>query len=326
MSFTILTNNQILYKKFSRRNFLFLLATLPLLNSFKSKEHSLSKDLKTILYNHGTALVADIKTGKLIGCSNIYKASRAYTIGSLAKLITTTALLEENIITPDHSYYCKGYEIVRGKKVFCWNPNGHGMLNLESAIAQSCNLYFLTAAEKIAPPDILKYYYIYHFDNAVMTSNVEIETRFNLPTSGKIEEITLGTNKNMLITPLQMLNFATTLARQGNYIPLWEGEIQPGSKQLPLKNSTFASLHGGMLGAATSGTTKLLSSKGVSVAAKTGTAPASKNFTHGWCIGYTPADNPALAFCIFIDRGTGFSDAVPLTEKVLEVCKNHYLI
>jgi cell division protein FtsI/penicillin-binding protein 2 len=66
---------------------------------------------------------------------------------------------------------------------------------------------------------------------------------------------------------------------------------------------------------------------GIKVAAKTGTAewgsPASRAAgltpDHAWMVGYAPADNPTVAFAVFIHSGTfGGQACSPIAKRVLE--------
>lgn len=322
MYLNILSNNKNLYKEFSRRKFLFLLTSLPLINGFQLGTASFSNNLKNIIGQKGVVLIANISTGQIIDCTNLNKASEAYTIGSLAKLVTATALLEEKLLSSEDTYFCKGYEIVEGKRFNCWQPSGHGLLKAETAIGQSCNLFFLKASLKIAPEDLIKYYKKYHIDAIELPFEAHNNISHNLPTTGKASDIALGLDQNLLISPLQMLSFACTLARNGVYKPLWIKNPSTTEHKILLTPSTISIVRNGMIHCSTEGTAKLLYQKGFNTAAKTGTAPFSQKNSHGWCIGFTPISKPDLAFCIFVENGTGFSDAVPITAKILQLCKD----
>lgn len=321
MHFNILSNNHYLYKEFSRRNFLFFLAGLPLLQMPANANERLSNSLKNLTSGKGVALIANISTSQITGYSNLNKAIQKYTIGSIAKVITATALLNESIISPSQTYYCRGYEIINNKKIECWRPYGHGKLNIESAIAQSCNLFFLKAAQNIAPNDILNYYKKFNLNAPELTKEINNPACSCIPSSGNNNDIALGLDYNLVLTPIHMLSLACSLARKGIYKPLWLNNAIDTRKKLSINASTISIVQNGLIRCATDGTAKLLKQKGFSVAAKTGTADLINKETHGWCIGYVPYYNPVIAFCIFIENGTGFSDAVPLTAKILNLCK-----
>lgn len=264
-------------------------------------KNDFNRELSAITSKKSVILISNVQTGKLIGVSNPNLSHQKYTIGSLAKIITATALLEENIITTEQTYNCKGYEIINGKKIYCWNPNGHGKNNIETALAQSCNLFFLNYSKKLKSEDILKYYKLYKID----------DSEINLPKSGLNTNLALGVDQKLLVSPMGMLSMASTLA---------------GAKKLDISPSTLSRIKNGMILGAKEGTSKLFYKKGYSVAAKTGTAPYGKSGKHGWVIGYYPANNPKIAFCVFIMDGTGFSDAVPVAVRALDLCKKYNYI
>lgn len=71
-----------------------------------------------------------------------------YPPGSTFKIITGLAALHSGKLTLTDKVYCPGYLKV-GKRIFhCWKHGGHGWLDLEGAITQSCDVFFYTAAER----------------------------------------------------------------------------------------------------------------------------------------------------------------------------------
>jgi penicillin-binding protein 2 len=78
--------------------------------------------------------------------------SSLYPPGSTWKLLTSTAVLEEDIINPNQTLFDPGDIIVQNRyapndpaasqRFVCWNREGHGNVNLRRAIAESCNVYF----------------------------------------------------------------------------------------------------------------------------------------------------------------------------------------
>ena len=77
--------------------------------------------------------------------------------GSVFKVLTSVALLESGLIDPDAYYHCQGY-LDRPDRDRCLIYRhygvGHGDMNLESALCQSCNVYFFNAARRIGPQNI----------------------------------------------------------------------------------------------------------------------------------------------------------------------------
>ncbi len=83
--------------------------------------------------------------------------SDTYEPGSTFKPYTIAAALEENLIEPDQKFYCPGYEIKGGWKIYCNNKSGHGWLTLTEAIMKSCNSALMEIGE-LEGRDLFKMY------------------------------------------------------------------------------------------------------------------------------------------------------------------------
>ncbi len=74
--------------------------------------------------------------------------SGQYAPGSTFKVAVGLAALDKGAITPDTTVFCTG-SIKLGNEVFhCWKRGGHGRMNLQSALQQSCDVYFYEAARR----------------------------------------------------------------------------------------------------------------------------------------------------------------------------------
>jgi len=67
--------------------------------------------------------------------------SSSYPPGSIFKIVTALAILSAGI-DPKKRIFCTGEHQVGNRKFRCWNEYGHGWVDLHSAIAKSCNIYF----------------------------------------------------------------------------------------------------------------------------------------------------------------------------------------
>ena len=72
-----------------------------------------------------------------------------YPPGSTFKMVTAMAAIEEGIIGPDETVYCPGYLEVAGRKFHCWKRAGHGWVDLENSLKQSCDVYYYDLALKV---------------------------------------------------------------------------------------------------------------------------------------------------------------------------------
>ncbi|MAU40560.1 MAG: penicillin-binding protein 2 [Kordiimonas sp.] len=75
--------------------------------------------------------------------------SGQYPPGSTFKMIVALAALEAGVVTPTEQIFCNGeYEL--GDHTFhCWKKHGHGNMDLDQAIAQSCDVYFFEIARRV---------------------------------------------------------------------------------------------------------------------------------------------------------------------------------
>lgn len=79
-----------------------------------------------------------------------------YAPGSTFKMIVALAALEEGVITPQSKFFCPGYLEVGDGRFHCWRRHGHGHVDLERGIAESCDVYFYEIARKIGIDKIAK--------------------------------------------------------------------------------------------------------------------------------------------------------------------------
>src|SRR5436190_4337702 len=79
--------------------------------------------------------------------NRVFDAS--YPSGSIFKLITISAALEQNIITPDMIWDCKGYTLFGNRKYWCGRKSSHGEISVVQAVATSCNTLFFDIGKKI---------------------------------------------------------------------------------------------------------------------------------------------------------------------------------
>ena len=67
-----------------------------------------------------------------------------YPPGSTFKMITGLAALASGKVSAKTKVFCPGYYMLGNHRFGCWKPEGHGTVDLESAIAHSCDTYFYT--------------------------------------------------------------------------------------------------------------------------------------------------------------------------------------
>ena len=73
----------------------------------------------------------------------------AYPPGSVFKMLTALAALDEGLISGEETVRCSGHLEVSGRRFHCWKRAGHGTVNLETALRESCDVYFYELALKV---------------------------------------------------------------------------------------------------------------------------------------------------------------------------------
>lgn len=79
-----------------------------------------------------------------------------YPPGSTFKMVTALAALEAGAVTPDETVYCPGHLEVADVKFHCWKRAGHGNVNLNDSLKQSCDVYYYDVSQRVGIDEIAK--------------------------------------------------------------------------------------------------------------------------------------------------------------------------
>lgn len=145
-----------------------------------------------------------------------------YEPGSVFKIITSSIALEENLIEADtpNFYTCTGKYYIEGEEraISCHKTAGHGSESLRTALANSCNPFFINLGLKIGATRSYKYYEAFgFFEKTGISLNGEAKTGIFYPLNS-INNHELGTmsfGQRFTITPLQMITAASAIANDG---------------------------------------------------------------------------------------------------------------
>ncbi len=105
----------------------------------------------------------------------------AYPPGSTFKMVTALAALEAGVITPQTTVRCPGHYDAGGRRFHCWKRGGHGAMNLETSLAESCDVYYYDISQRVGIDAI-----------AAMSARLGLGIRHDLPMSAIAE----GLNPN----------------------------------------------------------------------------------------------------------------------------------
>jgi beta-lactamase class D len=250
-------------------------------------------------------LVADARSGRLLGGVRTAEAFRRdYYPASLFKLAIAVSALASGHFDPSFSYTCHGTDTIAGTVEWCWLHSGHGRLSFDEALAQSCNLYFRTLAERLTSQEMI---------GTARALGLRGNSGFPGDPTASDGPIDLGRpvllGEAFRVSPAQMLRTALVLASHGRL----------AHSPFRLFGRRFKPLYDGLTLCTRTGTGRAAWSRRFVVAGKTGTAPIDgiPNRTVGWFIGYAPAARPKYAVSVLLRGGKG-SDAALVARRVLE--------
>ncbi len=267
-----------------------------------------------------------------------------YPPGSILKLLTAGAALEERIIDQNTTFSsCYGF-YPYGDRIFrCWNEGGHGKLNLIDALAQSCDIYFYQLGLELGLEKWSEYaekcglgkkvwidlpgekgglvptleYYHKKYGKARWVRNLIIN-------------LSIGQGEIML-TPIQVTAFYCGLVNEGWVFQphLLKRIISDGKKitpepevlrRLPFSTETLRILKRAMIKAVEHplGTGHLARISGIEMGGKTGTAQNPHGEDHSWFVGFAPAEKPEILVTVLIENaGHGGDVAAPVAREII---------
>ena len=150
-----------------------------------------------------------------------FSINDTYEPGSSFKIITSTAGLEEKVITPETRFNCSGVKLVGGRNIKCWRfPRGHGAETFVQGVQNSCNPVFMEVAEKLGAKNFYKYLGKLGFKEktGVDLPGEAIGIMHKLKNVGPVELATMGFGQSFQITPLQLMRAASCVVNGGKLI------------------------------------------------------------------------------------------------------------
>lgn len=249
-----------------------------------------------------------------------------YEPGSIFKIITAIAAMEEGIIKENDSFSCGGRITIGGKNIKCWRTQGHGTQSFPDIIKNSCNMGFIELGRRLGPEKLNKYIDMFGLGKV---SGVDLpgEAKGIIKKTKDITEVDLATiafGQTNTVNPIQFLAAVNAVANNGvwnkphimkeishvdenNEVKLDKKYDDYGTKRLVNEENTKA-LRAYLERVVTEGSGKSAFIEGYHVAGKTGTA--QKPGAHGYEAGkyitsfvcMAPADDPQVTLLISVDE------------------------
>ena len=276
-----------------------------------------------------------------------HATQQRYAPGSTFKMVTAAAGISEGVVTRSDTVSCYDRFDKIDPSPACWiYPGGHGHMNMQNAITNSCNMYFYEVGYRLGELGgsfsnddgiqvLSEYAAMYGLDRK---SGVEIEEVEPSVATRDVVRASIGQSNNGYTTAA-LARYVTAVATQGDLYDLtlldhsqdkdgnvleqysaesldpvevsddyWES-ISEGMRRVCANNSAFNSVR----------YSEDDGSGRVSAAGKTGTAQQSLSApNHALFLGYAPVDDPEIAIAVCIPNGYSSSYAALVASQVMQ--------
>lgn len=279
-----------------------------------------------------------------------------YPPGSTFKIITAAAALEADKTFEKYEIDCDGEEQFGHSIIHCYDGKAHGNVNMDSAFAKSCNIYFSELGVKIGAGKLIDMANAFGFNKDIGLALEYSRSSFSLMEDAEeieIVETAFGQGKT-LVTPLFMAMVTSAVANNGMMMQPYvvDHSLTPSggirNRTLPVKLNQAISpeladeIKELMCGVVENGTaaraafsvsgivknpdknesgasvTKGAYSGEIRVAGKTGTAENSQGDDHAWFVAFAPADEPKIAVAVLLENAGKGSNAIPAARNIMK--------
>lgn len=266
--------------------------------------------------------------------------SDTYEPGSIFKPMLVAAALEEGVITPNSSFQCNGYTDIGGYRIKCHLVSGHGNINVEQIMAQSCNMGVIQIANLLGADKFYEYQREFGFgDYTGIDLPGEAAGQLHSKESiGPTELATMSFGQTFNCTSIQVIAAFSSLINGGNLVkPHVVSQIVDADGNVVLENDTevvrrvisektSAYMRTALKATVENGLAKKLQIDGYSIGCKTGTAEqGSRTNDDLWApsnMSYFPAENPKYIVFTVINQPSDYVEGVqtptPMTKKLIE--------
>ena len=288
-----------------------------------------------------------------------------YPPGSTFKPLGALIALDEGLITPSYGFNCFGSYNNCGDPRKCTHAGAGHAANLQVALANSCNSYFLQVFRMAidnpqygsAKNGYLKWKeYINSFGfGRQLGIDLPSENKANIPDTAAYNKdfgnpkywnscymLTLGIGQDrMTATPLQLANSMALIANDGfYYTPHFVDSIEEEDQEDKIELAKFRTKQGvtkissdifkvikeGMHDVTVYGTAASVKLPGHEYCAKTGTAQNPHGENHSIFVCFAPKDNPRVAVAVVVENaGYGATWAGPISTLLMEKYLNDTL-
>lgn len=268
----------------------------------------------------------------------------AFNLGSIFKLVTCAAALKRGI-SENFVYNCEGKNEVEDASFKCFNGKSHGEINMQQAVAYSCNGYFIELTKKYVNRKMLLDMSTkfglgkkIEFSENIISKEGKLPSYESLENPKTLANFSFGQGK-LLATPIQISALINSIASEGYYTKPKLIKNYLSENMQPFKDNTFKSfevkerilpskiankLKEFMKASATYGTSIKGKPENVEIAAKTSTAQTGiiedgKKVEQSWFAGFFPYENPKYCIVVLSEAGAGGGESAgPIFKEIVE--------
>ncbi|MGG7077704.1 stage V sporulation protein D [Clostridium sardiniense] len=265
--------------------------------------------------------------------------------GSIFKVITSIAAMEEKVVKPTDNFVCNGSLTFGNRKIKCWKTSGHGTLTFPEIIQNSCNVGFMELGQKLGKDKLYEYINKFGFGKK---SGIDLPGEApgiikNPKNISATDLATISFGQTNTVNSVQFMAAFNAVANGGELIQphvmkevthkddsgvsVIDNKFEPTKKTVADKETT-AELRTYLERVVTSGSAKGTFMEGYHIGGKTGTAqkvnPENGTYEQGKYIssfvGMAPVSDPKVTVMITIDEpNNGAYYAGVVTSPVAKV-------
>lgn len=265
-------------------------------------------------------------TENLFKMSKLSAVSDVFETGSVFKIITIAAALEEGLVTENERFYCTGSRIIDGKRIKCWKSRGHGSQTFAEGVENSCNCVFMDLALRVGAEKMYKYYEKF---NLTVKTGIDFSGESSgllIPLSSvkNVDLARMGFGQAIAVTPIGLVSAVSAIVGGGIYKKPYILEKTTDSSgalvyhqnvdegQRLVSETTSEIVRRLLLGVVDNGSGRLAGVDGYRIGGKTGTAQKYKDgaIDRGKYIssfiGYSTYIDPKYVVYLYVDEPSGY--------------------
>ncbi len=298
-------------------------------------EFNLNDPYKLNTTENMNAMTDEVKQEKLNQMWRNPSINDTYEPGSVFKIVTSAACLEEGVVTINDTFSCPGYRIVEDRKIRCHKVGGHGQETFKQGIQNSCNPVFMDIGLRLGADRFYEYFKKF---------GLMEPTKIDLPGEagtimhkkeniGLVELATMSFGQSFQITPVQMAATVSSIINGGKRIVPHFGvsvydhngekikkfRYKEGEQIVSKETSDIMRML--LESVVSEGSGKNAYIEGYTIGGKTATSQTLPRSAHKYIssfLGFAPAENPKILGMVVIRNPQGVYYGGTIAAPVLK--------